>query len=1164
MMRVLFAACAVFLFSVSPAFSGNFFIPESAQGLLSLSNRDALKSCMAGAPGKERGFDNSRFISDVAARIKDGCDINTLDSDGNNILMRLCGLGFSSFGVFSNKTDITPSISFLLKSGIDIGHRNKFGRTVLFFAPVKTIGFLIDLGADPAAADNDGNTILHLIEIELFRDADIFSLAAGRIGINAANRSGETPLISLFKSDLFRYAPHDLELPRWYLTHGADPAAADNSGFTALHYAIASRRTDAAKLLLDYGAPADAASCADGATALLLAVEADNAPAAAFLLAAGADMGRPNRSGLTPRMVSFAHGAQGVIPVKKESSSAEYLKTDGPSFSLDPLSGEKYCRGRARFESLHEYFLFTACIYDNAVLIDSVLAQGTSPDTCFDGGRTPLMVSAAHGSLSAVTTLLAHRADRELVDAEGLSAFWLALSAKNGSSLSEILLILYDSKHVRAPLQREEFMALFTSIETGGDDRLAKMKRIPLLSNYIDALMIKLKTERDPQQGLTQALAAKIPADIVSQTLTDFVLGISMPYHGDGKIFNFITRFGDFDIDDEIDTVFIPCTKKPPRKDILTVYYRDDPFRRDPFRRESNSFLTSAARFGGAPLIDIILGKGYPVNAMESWRDYDASYDTNQGTALMHCAQMAPVSVVEHLLSRGADVRRRNSDGETALHFAVKNGKEDNIATLIAHGAEIDARDLNGVTPLMLTAHRGDEHSAALLLSRGADIGAADSGGWTALMWSCASGRKALVELLLRRGAKVDARAKDGLTALMLVKLDGRSDIAAVMSKYGADGKPLDAGVLNRYRLLRAASTGNDRHVTRLLAEGVSADTKDSAGRSAVFLAAANGHLDALRILLESGADPDIADWKGITPLMAAVNNATAFQVYRQKIFPRVIELLLANGASLEKTDLHGDTALFLCASHFEINVELMNALIDRGADSSHSNGSGLTMLHRLATRDIRETGALRPSMFAQTDPRTKKGITPLMLAACGKDNTIFLRFLLSAGASAEARDDRGFRAIDYALAYRNYPAVSILAECTTDISVETMNAAGKYQRYIRNSAKALGWYEKAASVGRGYASFLGAGEAALRLGDAERSRLYLSKGLELSPNQPELLFMMACWHSLNGKAGESIPLLEKALKNGYRFPERILHHPDLDSVQRLAEFKRIRDIIAR
>jgi ankyrin repeat protein len=87
--------------------------------------------------------------------------------------------------------------------------------------------------------------------------------------------------------------------------------------------------------------------------------------------------------------------------------------------------------------------------------------------------------------------------------------------------------------------------------------------------------------------------------------------------------------------------------------------------------------------------------------------------------------------------------------------------------------------------------------------------------------------------------------------------------------------------------LIAAAVKGDNAELTKLLADGVNVNAKDSEGGTALAHAAWFGHLDTVKFLLEKGADVNAKKNDRATPLLLATWNK----------HPDVVEVLTKAGA---------------------------------------------------------------------------------------------------------------------------------------------------------------------------------------------------------------------------------------------------------------------------
>ncbi|MBW8328196.1 MAG: ankyrin repeat domain-containing protein [Thiobacillus sp.] len=105
----------------------------------------------------------------------------------------------------------------------------------------------------------------------------------------------------------------------------------------------------------------------------------------------------------------------------------------------------------------------------------------------------------------------------------------------------------------------------------------------------------------------------------------------------------------------------------------------------------------------------------------------------NAATPLMHAARMGRIGYIGDLLSRGADPRGMNADGNGALWFACYAGSAPCVNALIKAGAPLDSQNVNGATALIYAASAGKTAIVQLLLDAGADPTPETLDGFTAL-----------------------------------------------------------------------------------------------------------------------------------------------------------------------------------------------------------------------------------------------------------------------------------------------------------------------------------------------------------------------------------------------------------------------------------------------
>lgn len=166
--------------------------------------------------------------------------------------------------------------------------------------------------------------------------------------------------------------------------------------------------------------------------------------------------------------------------------------------------------------------------------------------------------------------------------------------------------------------------------------------------------------------------------------------------------------------------------------------------------------LEMSARWRGSRLHRAAKGgKVDKVRALlELGRDTNAS-DSNGKTALHWAVEKGHKEIVEMLVPV-TDVKISDDIGWTALHFAARNGNNELIQMLLKADAPVDPVDIHGHTPLLLAASSGDVQAVKTLVTAKANISVEDQDNNTALHVVVLSGVIEVVKYLLSKGASAD------------------------------------------------------------------------------------------------------------------------------------------------------------------------------------------------------------------------------------------------------------------------------------------------------------------------------------------------------------------------------------------------------------------------
>ena len=428
--------------------------------------------------------------------------------------------------------------------------------------------------------------------------------------------------------------------------------------------------------------------------------------------------------------------------------------------------------------------------------------------------------------------------------------------------------------------------------------------------------------------------------------------------------------------------------------------------------------LSDAAMQGDQDAVRSLLKQKVDVNAPQG-----------DGTTALHwAAYRDDPEMVKLLLAAGANPKATTREGAiTPLLMACQNGSAAMIETLLKAGSDANAVKTNGTTPLMMAAASGNADAVKTLLAHGANVNAKESAhGQTALMFAAALNRAAVIKVLMANGADpsiatdvrklervrfdqdgnvveekagekvpekpeaaaeqddaAQAKAREAAEAAQRSDLDVLAHALAFQSVEYRLAKPrARAGdVANRpprkvgpdfmggmTALLYAAREGHMDAVRALVEAGVDVNQVNGDKLSPMVTAIMNGHLDLAKYLLDHDADPNLAGLSGLTALYATIDvqwvPKTWFpqpSVEQEKVtYLDLMKALLDHGANVnapigEKlwfrsftndytwVDTAGSTPFWRAAQSSDLPA--MKLLVEHGADAKLANKAGETPL---------------------------------------------------------------------------------------------------------------------------------------------------------------------------------------------------------------------------
>ena len=860
--------------------------------------------------------DSEVVSSIITALCYSKCSVNAayVPSKPSDSNVHYCEGSTALHMVLDERPDNDMCVRALVDNGGALDARDVHGRTPLHIASMQGYHLLIKLLAPSPESfyfkDNNGCTPLYYAcensHLEFIRKFIVHIPEAIGDLMKVANNDGTTPLSVRTNSGgtLLHVAcdKGDKNLVKMLLEAGADLNEPDEFGFTPLQRALMS--TSKSSITSDV-------HCYEGSTAVDMAIDnnilTDNQLCALVLVDNGAALGVRDVHGRTPLHFATMWGYHRLIKPLAPSQEAFYFKDN------DGCTPLYYACKNSHVEVIRKIIVQTPDAISDLMKVAN--NDGTTPLSVRTGsGGKILHVACDKGDINLVKMLLEVGADPNVTDEFGFTPLMRAVvsTSKSGITTDMVCSIINALCNIKCNVN-----ATYVPSKPS-DSNVRYYEGSTALHMAID--------EWTDNQLCVQALvdngAALDARDVHGRT--SLHIASMWGHHRLIKLLAPTPEPFHFKDNDGCTPLYYAC-KNSHIECIRKIIVQAPDVIIDLMKIANND--------GTTPL----------------------SVRTGSGGTILHVAcDNGDTNVVKKLLEAGADpnitdkfgiapLSVKTVSGGTILHAACYIGDINLVKKILEAGADPDSLDGSTFTPLMLAVQHVDDVRAAdivtILCEFKCNINIQTSHFLrfvTALHLACELGKEKCVQILVSEGANLLVRAQDGLTPLHLACKGGyHTFISSLITEetvkaydYYKYWTPLHyACGYHNFECARMIVVGFSKLLLPIHAEFEVPfnSLRDEDGRTILHHACLRNDIQFVENLLNLGADPNVQDNDGATPIMSAL------QCHGSETDMNLLSLLLSLDWKPDIKDNSGRTALHHSANCNVIRIPLM--LISAGCD---------------------------------------------------------------------------------------------------------------------------------------------------------------------------------------------------------------------------------------
>lgn len=861
---------------------------------------------------------NGRLLKSCAEMVE-SLDTNLVNSKKQTLLHAACSSGsvecllqLLDLGAFVNAIDadfktplhlasvacIPEGVKALLEHGALLNSKDGNGCTPLHMAcqagNIDVVKFLLTLkDSQMHSLTSAGDTCLHLACLSDNYELVRLLIEEAHQDVEGVNVHDHTPLdkaCSMGSIEVAKYLVHrganvnrrniisgrtamhmacmygHLRMAIWLSKKGAEVDVADKTGSTPFlgaaffgHLKVMQWIYDTEEVdIFRTGGSIDPLN-----TALHLACEKGHVEAARWLISIGLDLYLPNSAGITSAHYAETKGFLEDLMIRPQSVLGEGYYGEGASGyhdeeeekaikeAIDALENSLQSDDFAVAKTILENFDAVAartwiCPHGKALThyaaaaghveyMRYLIMQGYWIDAPTVIGRTPLFYAAAKGHLDVAKLLFEYGADPTVKDVAGYTSLSMALKHRRAD------IVQWFSTFVKDTLATEQLDFPKEDKPSCGTHHAGKSSTVPK------------KNDKSRESSIFACFTNSDQADedyFISHNFT--------PPHASEDIVTEIreaeeekARFASHghkhtkkinDVDEERE-LFEACL----RGDLIRTRYLVESGLHLGCRSEPEGYspLHMACMSGNVNLVQYLLSKGVALNSTAI-----------DGSIPLHIAcDRKYVDLALHIIKLGADLNLKNSFGQTSLHVACSRGMTDLMKTLIdlprsiLPALNLHVVDKDGCNLLHTAARAGHSQLVSFLLSLEVyDVDSVNNHGHTALHLACMSNAQEIVVVLVKHNAAINLHDMFGRTPFHFACVSGNTNMARWMAQHGA--QLFKNTFQENSGLHMACALGDLPMVEWLIGQGLKTDVANSKGLTPVLLAYHSGHNEVVNYIV--------------------------------------------------------------------------------------------------------------------------------------------------------------------------------------------------------------------------------------------------------------------------------------------------------------------------